>query len=134
VTRGEPLSADATPDEIESALVVAFAGEAAEKYADRATAPVRNGNRHDPWFTAGEMEALVEVAETADSPSDGDVVDHYRERLGAERVERARSFAVELVWRLAAVGQLSLLAQQIFERHHLTSTEIEEILEGREPS
>jgi hypothetical protein len=132
VTRGVPLPPDATADEIEQALVVVFAGEAAEEYADRAAAPASNGNDHDPWFTVGELEALADVGESAGTPSDRAAVDHYRELIGEERVERARALAAELVWRLATVGQLSKLAAELSTRNRLTSDEIEQILQGGE--
>jgi hypothetical protein len=132
VTIGEPLRGDATPEEIEAALTVAFAGEAAEQYADEAVAPVRNGDGGDPYFTVGELAALAD-ADTADGrPSDGEAIDYYRDRIGAEAVERARALAVELVWRHAALGRLSLLAGEIFARHHITNTELEQIIGGEE--
>jgi hypothetical protein len=130
VTIGEPLRGDATPKEIEAALTVAFAGEAAEEYADGAVTPVRNGSSADPYFTLGELSALADADTANGRPSDGEAIDHYRARIGAEAVERARALAVELVWREASLGRLSLLAGEIFARHHLNDTEIEQILEG----
>jgi hypothetical protein len=127
---GEPLPSDATPDQIEKALVVAFAGQAAEEYADRAAAPASNGSVGDPYFSLGELSALADSEAARDKPRDREVIAYYRDLIGDEAVQRAHELAVELVWRFASLGRLSLLAGELCARNHLTNTEIDEILEG----
>jgi hypothetical protein len=126
--RGEPLGPDATDEELERALVVVFAGSEAERYAPSGPDPARNGD--DPWFSDGEMAAMALNEKSEEKrPSDEDVIAHYTARIGAEAVERARELAAELVDRLAALGRLELLADELLWRSHLTGGDVERLLE-----
>ena len=127
--RGEGLAPDATDEEIENALVVVFAGREAERYVPEIPAWRRHDD-DDIWLGPDEMVLLDGEAEQAERrPSDEKLIAHYTERIGAEAIERARELAAELVERMAVIGRLERLADEILLRGHLlTGDEIEALL------
>lgn len=126
VVQQEPLKPDATDEEIKHGLVVVLAGSAAERYAPAGPAPEQNGG--DPWFTESELAAMDAVDGQAERPSDEDVIEHYRARIGDEAIEDARDFAAEIVERMYRSGRLESLADEILFRGHLTGDDIERLL------
>lgn len=126
--RQEGLAENATDDEIERGLVVVFAGAEAQKFAPEVP-PWQQRNGGDPWFEDWELAVAEESEQDESRPSDEEVIEHYTKRIGAEAVERAREFAVELVARQAAIGRLELLADELLWRGHLTGDDVERLLE-----
>jgi hypothetical protein len=124
VVRQQKPVDDPDDEEIARSLTVVCAGEAAERLAPhpRVVAPERNGG-----LTTRELLALVDVAEREGTPSDAEHVEHYRARLGDERIERIEALAEELVTREHVLGNLELLADELLLRGHLTGADVAEL-------
>lgn len=125
--RQEPLSAEATDEEIKHGLVVVFAGAEAERYAP----PQERRADDDPWFTPQEEALLDAEPVVLDAPSDEAVIDHFTKRLGPEEVEDARAFAAEIVERQFLVGRLEQLADELLWRTSLSGEDIQRLLGAR---
>ena len=130
VTVAEPLSPDASPAEVERALVVALAGREGERWVPELPSRASENGRDDPYLSAQGLAAMVAVEESAERPTDEDVIAHYEERIGAEAVERAGALARELVERSAVVGQLELVADALLLHAHLDARDLEAILDA----
>jgi hypothetical protein len=59
------------------------------------------------------MAALADV-DLASTPSDGELVEHYRSRVGDEVVGRAERLAREFIERDAVLGRLELVADRLY--------------------
>ena len=130
VTVAEPLAPDASPAEIERALVVALAGREGERWVPELPSRASENGRDDPYFSAQELAAMVATEESAERPTDEEAVEHYRKSIGDEAIERARTLAAELVERSAVVGQLEVVADALLLHAHLDARDLEAILDA----
>jgi hypothetical protein len=130
-----PLAADRTDEELEKALTVILAGEAAERYAPTApsgsaaaaqAADSNGGGGGGDAYSDGLVAMMTARAD--DGPTDAEVVARYREDLGDEAFERAWRLAHELVDRKAVLGQLELVADRLYLHGVLTSDDLDRIL------
>jgi len=119
----EPLAGDKTAAELEKALTIILAGEAAAGYAPAGPSPDAVAAA-DPYGGIG----IVPEHGADSGPDDDQVVDVYRQRLGDETVERCRELAVELVGRERDLGQLGRVADALYLRGLLDAQDLEEIL------
>ena len=130
VTKAEPLPPDASPGEIERALVVALAGREGERWVPELPSRASENGRDDPYFSGLELTAMVAVEESAERPTDEAAIEHYRQKIGDEAIERARALSAELVERAAVVGQLEAVADALLLNAHLDARDLEAILDA----
>jgi len=128
VTRQAPLAADASPEEIERGLVAAFAGEIAEGYAPPAPSALEVADWNGGEALVAGLLALRDVE--PERPSDEDAIEHYRQKIGDEAVERARMLSVELVGRLHDLGRLEAVADRLYLVGVLTGDDLETLLDA----
>jgi len=127
----EPSGGDRSEEAVEKALVVALGGVLAEAYVPSlqtlgAARFERNGGDHDPY--AGFLETAL--AASAEHPTDEDIVQTLRERLGEEAYRRCHDLAAEIVDRAEAVGRLGALADELIWRGELSGGDLEAILDA----
>jgi hypothetical protein len=124
----EPLAPNGTPEEIERGLVVVFAGLAAQNYAP--PGPISPAALEKADSNGGIVPGLVALRDVdfQATPSDDDVVEHYRERIGDEAVERAKVLAYQLVDRKYLIGQLQQIADELLWRGVLSGDDLEKLL------
>ena len=125
-----PLAGEGSPEALEESLVVTFAGEIAERYAPSSPLSMSAALHADSNGGPDPFAGLLTTSEheLTEQPSDDELVEHYRARLGDEVIERARALAVELVDRKAVLGDLELVADRLLLAGLLTSDDLDRIL------
>ena len=126
-----PIAGDGSEEELRRSLVITFAGPIARAYAPPSPHPDALEKATSNGSTA-LVRGLLAASEhkPAEQPSDCEIIEHYRERLGDETIEQARLLAIELVDRLHAVGKLERLADELYWRGEIRGDDLGRILDA----
>lgn len=117
-----PIAGDRSPEALEQALVIVFAGDVGSAYAPR------SGNPDIAAAAGANGGGVVPTEGDAYGPTDAEIIERYRADLGDEAIERARALAVELVDRMAVLGVLERVADRLYLSGLLTADDLERLV------
>ena len=109
--------------------MILFAGEVAEAYAPLGP-HVPDAQAHAD-SNGGDAIPLAGVATIrAEGPHDDEVVEHFRNLVDDETIERCRALAVEFIERdsVPAINRLETVADALFLHGYLSGDDLEAIL------